>query len=267
MSISLNGSSQYISLGTDVDIQSAMPLTIAVVVQSTSISGALKGLFSQGDYNANTGWGAGAYGGPPKKLFSFGAMAGANTDEPDGTSNLITSDNGWYLVLITYRKNGTKLESSLSTYSYTGAAWVGTDTVLGSNNISSASTSFQAPSGGTTTVIGAITLTTITDFWNTNISWIAIFDQDYSTNPSADANAIELAANGFWNLLNSHCKLAIAFNNNTTDQSGNGHDGTLIGAPSYGAAGPGELPPVGGGIHIWVPMTGGIKPLTGGIYG
>ena len=73
--------------------------------------------------------------------------------------------------------------------------------------------------------------------------------------------------NGAWNLLNAHCKLFIPFTNATTDQSGNGHNGSLVGSPSYDVAGPGELAPSGGGVHIWVPMTGGIKPLTGGIYG
>ena len=247
MSVVLDGSSQYISLGDAVDIRSATPTLIVMVVDTTDLVSGTRGLFSQGDYSDNRGYGAFLYGGPPKDIGVYGAPAGGSTNELDGSILNIAAASGWFLVCVAIYTGGSAPNISMlakaQAYSYTSATW-GTQEALGGIATGLSTSNLQAPSTGDTTVIGANQITTIHNFWPGKISWIAVFNNDGGGGAGQikdTAIAAELIANGFWNLLDSNCKLAIAFNNNTTDQSGNGHDGTLVGSPSYGATGPGEV--------------------------
>lgn len=245
MSLVLNGTSQYVSLGDAVDIRSATPILIVAVVDTTGLPSGTRGLYSQGDYSANTGHGAFAYGGPPKSQGNYAAPQSGATVEQDLTAN-IPADDGWYLIAWTIYNTGVapniNLIAKVQTYSYTHGTWSVQDTQTIAASLSSSA--LQVPAGGQTTVIAANLITTIHNFWSGKYSWIAVFNNNgggAGTQIKDTAIAAELIANGFWNLLDGNCKLAIAFNGNTTDQSGNGHNGTLIGAPTYGAAGPGEV--------------------------
>lgn len=247
MSITLNGTSQYVSLGNAVNIRSATPILVAIVVDSTSLPSATRGLLSQGDYNANTGFGAFAYGAPPKLIGGYEAPSGQATAEQDGNVANIPADDGWYLVCLAFYTTGSApnitLTLKVQIYSYTHATWGTEESPGGVAGLSL--TTLTAPAVGETTVIGANLIGTIKNFWSGNISWIAVFNNNGgagATQIKDTAIAAELIANGFWNLLDGNCALAIAFNGAAIDQSGNGHDGTLIGSPSYGPTGPGESP-------------------------
>lgn len=253
MSLVLDGTSQYVSLGDAVDIRSATPILIVAVIDTTSLPSATRGIYSQGDYSANTGHGAFAYGGPPKSQGIYGAAAGGTTTELD-LASAIPADDGWYLIAMKYYTTGSApnivLTGTVQAYAYTHGTW----TTESSGNFATglSTTSFQAPSVGQTTVIGANLISTIHNFWPTKFSWFAVFNNDgggAGTQIKDTAIAAELIANGFWNLLDGNCLGAWAFNGNTTDQSGGGHNGTLVGSPTYGAAGPGEVAPSSGTVH------------------
>lgn len=253
MSLVLNGTSQYVSLGDATNIRSATPILIAAVVDSTSLPSATRGLYSQGDYSDNRGHGAFLYGGPPKNVGNYLAPAGGSTQENDGTVVTVAADTGWVLICIAiYTTNSAPnilMTSKVQIYRYDTTTWGSEESLGGITGLSTTST--EAPAAGDTTVIGANQITTIGNFWPTKFSWLAIFNNNGGANTTQikdTAIAAELVANGFWNLLDGNCLGAWAFNGNTTDQSGNGHDGTLIGAPSYGAAGPGEIQGGGGTV-------------------
>lgn len=251
MSLVLNGTTQYVDLGDAVDIRSAAPILLVCVVDTTSLPSATRGLFSQGDYNANTGYGAFAYGGPPKSQGMYGARSGGGTSELD-LASAIPANDGWYLIALSYYATGVApnivLTGKVQCYSYDHATWTSQDTGNFATGLSAST--FQAPAAGQHTLIGALYGVTaagvVGQFWPTKYSWAAVFNNDgggAGTQIKDTSIAAELIANGFWNLLDGNCAGAWAFNGNTTDQSGNGHNGTLVGSPSYGAAGPGELPP------------------------
>jgi hypothetical protein len=252
MSITLDGSTQYVSLGDAVDVRSATPLLLVAVVQTSAFVSGLRAIYGQGDYNANTGWGFYLYSGPPKNSGYYVAPSGGSTFEGDGTAIAVPSSDGWYLLALKVYVTNTAphilFNGRFAAYSYTHGTWTADDGLSGPNNLSV--TSAQAPSAGQTTVIGALTVGSIGSFWSGAISWLAVFNNDggaTTTNFKDTAIAAELIANGAWNLLDANCKLFIPFNGSAADQSGNGHNGTLVGSPSYSAAGPGEIAP-GGGI-------------------
>lgn len=256
MSLALNGTSQYVDLGDAVNIRSATPILVVAVVDTTGLPSATRGLFSQGDYNANTGYGAFAYGGPPKSQGMYGARSGGNTSELD-LASAIPADDGWYLIGLKYYATGSApnivMTGRVQAYSYTHATWTSED--VGNFATGLSATTFQVPAAGQHTLIGALYGVTsagvVGQFWPTQYSWIAFFNNDGGgggTEFKNTAIAAELIANGFWNLLDGNCLGAWAFNGNTTDRSAGGHNGTLVGSPSYGAVGPGEAQP-GGVVH------------------
>lgn len=253
MSVALNGTSQYISLGDAVDIRSVAPILATLVVDSTGLPSATRGLYSQGNYSADTGHGAFLYGGPPKLVGNY--LAPVATQENDGSSASVPADSGWYLVCLAIYTTGSApnivMSSKVQIYSYSSATWGAEENLGGVTGLSAAT--IQPPAAGQTTVIGANYIGGVGNFWPTRISWLAVFDNDGGGNVTQikdTAIAAELIANGAWNLLDSACKLFIPFRGAAVDESGSGLDGTLVGSPSYSDAGPGELPPGGGSTQL-----------------
>lgn len=254
MSLQLNGTTQYVDLGA-VDIRSATPLTFAFVGRMTAGTTGLVGIFSQGQYDANTGYGFFMYGsGPPHPAGVYVAADGTATVEIDGATGQ-AAEGDWILFIGVIYTTGAApnitFRTKFQTYNFTTLTWSSQEdeSILANRS----ATGLTVPTGSQHTFAGAANTntggSTANKFWKGDMSWIALFNNDmgaFATQIKDTAFAAELVANGFWNSLDANCKLAIAFNNNTTDQSGNGYNGTLIGSPSYGTTGPGETDPGGG---------------------
>ena len=239
MSIDLStGTNSYVSLGDAVNVVNTFPLTLAAVFQSASIPSGLIGLFSEGKYSANHGWGSFLYT-ADKKAGVFWAPPAAPTFELDGLRSGVAVNNGWYLLVINLYLDGANVISKNIFYSYTDASWSTVETLAAGG----VGTSIEPPVAGETTVVGANNISGVANYLGVPLSWIAIWADDFGgANLATDDRTLDLIENGAWGEINNDYILFLPFTNAATDQSSNHFDGTVQGGATYSAAGPGELP-------------------------
>jgi len=240
MSISLNGTSQYVSLGTAVDIYRTRPFSIAVVYDTSAwVDGTAYGLYGQGNNNSGTGASWHLYRLTTNDL-RYTWYTASSTSRDATTVGTVLTGTGWHLLIATHFINGANSNAYAMDYSYNSSSWI-------TGSISSSQGAPTAPGASDVTLIGAQQRASIDRFFKGLISWVAIFDYDVTNGGSTSApDVTELVNNGAWNLNDANCKLFIPFDNAATDLSTGGHNGTLVGSPSYGTAGPGETAPSSG---------------------
>lgn len=245
MSLHLDGSTQYYDLGL-TDVRSQNPITVAFVGRIAAGTTGVRSPMSQGQYNNDTGWGFFSYSGDPHRLGSWSSADGAATTEIDGAENQIPEDT-WVLFIGTFFTTaGINFFVKWQVYNFTTGLWSTQEKVLTATG--KAHSTMTVPGGAEHTFIGAGNIntggSTPDRFWKGDIAWIAVFDNAIGGDSGEikdSAFAAELVENGFWNSIDSSCKLAISFHNTTEDHSSNAYTGTLIGSPSYGDTGPGEV--------------------------
>lgn len=243
MAISLNGSSQYVSLGNGVNVYAARPYTFVALVNTASLrtSGAWNALYCQGDY-ANSGWGVEIEAAASPRLYHTW------TDDlglhENYSSFSIGANTGWWLIMVVHRDTGSASAVEFWGYRYsTSTLSTGT---AGSGGTADRDPS--APGGSDPTEIGAFNDGGVIDYFPGAISWAAIFAGDLGEVGSANPKALwEMIARGPWGMLDSNTKLFVPFSAAAQDLSGNSRHGTLVASPTYVGSGPTEVSP-----SLWI---------------
>lgn len=243
MAISLNGSSQYVSLGNGVNVYATRPYTFVALVNTASLrtSGAWNALYCQGDY-ANSGWGVEIEAAASPRLYHTW------TDDlglhENYSSFSIGANTGWWLIMVVHRDTGSASAVEFWGYRYsTSTLSTGT---AGSGGTADRDPS--APGGSDPTEIGAFNDGGVIDYFPGAISWAAIFAGDLGEVGSANPKALwEMIARGPWGMLDSNTKLFVPFLAAAQDLSGNSRHGTLVASPTYVGSGPTEVSP-----SLWI---------------
>lgn len=255
MAIALNGSSQYVSLGNGVNVQSARPITLAALINTASLrtTGAWNGIYSQGDYS-DRGWGIEIEAAASPRVYHTW-VDGLGLHDNYSSWN-IAANTGWWLIMVVFRDTGANSAVDFYGYRYnTSTLSQGTAGGGGANDADA-----NAPGGSDPTVIGAFVDAGVIDHYPNNIGWVGVWGADLGEAAAANPKALwELIVRGPWGMLDSTCKLFQPFSNAAQDLSGNARHGTLQGSPSYVGSGPTEFAPA-----LWVVpdvLSGGAPTL------
>lgn len=240
MAISLNGSSQYVTLGNGVDVYRTRPFTICALIDSASLrtSGAWNGVICEGKYATN-GWFVEIEAAATPRL-SFEWNNADSTRSAQGMN--LAANTGWWLIAVVMRDAGTSTTIDFFGYRYSNS------TLTVSSVTGKTDDDPSAPTATFPTVVGAWVdnTATIADFFPGTIGWAAVFAGDLGESGSSGAKAIwELIVRGPVGMLDSNCKLFIPFPDAAQDWSGNGWHGTLVASPSYAGSGPTEFMALG----------------------
>lgn len=255
MAVSLNGSSQYVSLGNGVNPQSARPITFAALIDSAGLrtSGAWNSLYSQGSYGVR-GWGVEIEAAASPRVY-FTWVDGLGLHDNYSSFN-IGANTGLWLVMAVFRDNGANSAVDFWGYRYnTSTLSTGTAGGGGSNDADAG-----APGGSDPTLIGAFNDGGVIDYYPAPIGWVGVWGADLGEAGAANPKALwELIVRGPWGLLDSTCKLFQPYSNAAQDLSGNARHGTLQGSPSYVGGYWGEFAP-----SLWIVpdvLSGGAPTL------
>jgi hypothetical protein len=264
MSITLNGTSQYVSLGDAVNVYQTRPWSCFALINSASLrtAGGYNGIFAQGQYSASAprGWGFEIVANADGDLYAFKSAGAASQAEVNAAASQVTPNTGWWLAGCVMRDSGAATVCDFFAYRYnTNTLTVDIGLGLG------ADAEGVVPAAGDTACIGVIDDGTsgVIDWYPGAIGWVMVSALDLGNAGDNQARPVwEMIARGPWGLLDSNCRLFVPFSDAARDLSGYGLHGTLIASPSYVGSGPTELPPWVS-IGLGVGVAGAPPPDTG----
>lgn len=238
MAISLNGTNQYVSLGTATDIYRTRPLSVAALIDTSAwVDATAYGFIAEGNDNTGTGAGWHLYRETDNKC-RYEWWTAASTARSAIVSTTTLANTGWHLVVGAHKQTGANSDAWCFDYAYK------TET-LNSGTINSSQGQPSAPGGSDVTMIGALQKTSITNYFAGAIGWVAVFSVDVTNAGSTTAPMLwELITRGPWGMLDSNCKLFIPFSNADKDLSASPFTATLVNSPSYVGSGPTEVFPL-----------------------
>lgn len=230
MSVLLNGSSQYLTLGNAVSVVGARPITLAALIDTSTLrtSGAWNSIFSQGDYG-DRGWGVEVEAAAGRRLYSTYTTSLGNDE--NFSSWAVTNNSGWWLVMVVIRDTG--VASATHFYGYRYNIRAGVFGTTGGGGTSAAEP--IAPGASDPTLIGAFNDAGIIDFYPGGLGWLGIWNYDFSNGGNAGSPYFHRLVNeGAWAFQNRLYKpsLFVPFS-----ASNNLHDLSPVRRPISAAAG------------------------------
>jgi hypothetical protein len=245
MAITLNGTSQYVSLGDAVNVYQTRPWSFFALIDSTSIrtSGNYNAIFSQGQYSSGSPRGWGLEIAVTSELYLVKSAGATSQAEVFAAACELPANTGWWLVGAVVRDAGASTVADFFAYRYSNNTLL---VDIGMTVAPAHDVDGTIPSSGDTTVIGAFDDgdSGIIDFFPGAIGWVMVHATDLGNAGDNTAPKVwELIARGPWGMLDSNCRLFVPLSNAAQDLSGYGLHGSLIASPSYVGSGPTELPP------------------------
>lgn len=249
MAVSLDGSTQWVSLADRSDIVRVRPFSMAALVKRPdTVDGGV--FYQQGNWSHgwNLGFDAGATG---KYTFELNSNDYQSTFSPPG--------GVWFLCGASIIDAGASSTIYFWQYNYSTSTF-SNNTVTGAvDQDATALAAGEHVSIGTWYDDGGYRQS----YYKGQIGYIALFDFDITGGgaPSTSRYVNELVSNGPWNLLDSHVKFFMPFHAAARDLSGGGKHGTLQGSPGYVGGYVGENPtwsvipethPGGGAVNVTV---------------
>jgi hypothetical protein len=251
VSLNLNGTSQYVSVGDAVNLLpgNARPFSIAQLVKPGTLrhgTGLYHGLIEQGDFTTSRGFGT-EITNDASSVF-FAAINNGGACFGSGTTT-IPDSSGWWLLVACFRVVGTSTTIDFLHYRYSTQAFT-VNSVTGQADVNPVS-----PNAGDLTVLGAADGGAISDFFPGLFGWGAIFSVDIGNAAQTGGSVAvwELIERGPWRIVRGEVPSIVAASSCTffvpltaefglVDKSTGGHNGSLVGSPLYDVPGPTEWP-------------------------
>lgn len=228
MALSLDGATQWVTIGAAVDVISARPFTLAALVRRTGTTTGI--IFAQGNYG-DWGWTCSILSsGLGDNLFFQLANDTGVFHETTFSGLTIPSGTGWQLVVLACVDAGSSTDLYAQAYRYDTAALTTT-----SENVAA---DYDAGPLLSAHVTGIGSYNAGTEPFPGDIGWVGIWGVDLTDGGQTGAGRVnELIHYGPDALNTTDCELLATFDGTATDESDNARTLTLTGSPGYATTG------------------------------